>query len=52
MKLELIMGTAAPVSNIVRAWKAVCPSTDMYIMTIGRTPDRLFIHLFINRMQP
>jgi hypothetical protein len=40
MNVELKMGTAAPVSNIVRARKAFCPGTKMYMMTIGRAPDR------------
>jgi hypothetical protein len=39
MNVELIMGTGAPVSNIFRVWKAFCLGTEMYIMTIGRTPD-------------
>jgi hypothetical protein len=40
MNMELIMGIAAPVSNIVRAQNLRCPGTEMYILTIGRAPDR------------
>jgi hypothetical protein len=39
MNVELIMGTAALVSNIVRAQKAFCPGTEMYIMAMGHAPD-------------
>jgi hypothetical protein len=40
MNLELMMGIAAPVSNIIRAQNIFCPGTERYIWTIGRAPAR------------
>jgi hypothetical protein len=39
MNMELILGTAAPVSNIVQVQKVFCPGTEMCIMTIAHAPD-------------
>jgi hypothetical protein len=40
INLELIIGIAAPVSNIVRTQNIFCPGTERYIWTIGRVPVR------------
>jgi hypothetical protein len=40
INLELMIGIAAPVSNIVRAQHFFCPGTERYIWTIGRAPAR------------
>jgi hypothetical protein len=40
INLELIIGIAAAVSNIVRTQNTFCPGTERYIWTIGWAPAR------------
>jgi hypothetical protein len=40
INLELIIGIAAPVSNIIQTQNGFCPSTERYIWTIGWVPAR------------
>jgi hypothetical protein len=38
INLELMMGIAAPVSNIIRVQNLFCPGTERYIWTISQAP--------------
>jgi hypothetical protein len=40
INLELIIGIAAPVSNIIRTQNTFCPGTERYIWMIGQAPAR------------
>jgi hypothetical protein len=40
MNVELMMGIAALVSNIVQTQNLRCPCTEIFILTIGRAPNR------------
>jgi hypothetical protein len=40
INLELMIGIAAPISNIVRTQNFFCPGTERYIWTIGQAPAR------------
>jgi hypothetical protein len=40
INLEVMIGIAAPVSNIIQTQNFFCPGTERYIWTIGRVPAR------------